>query len=197
MLAFLKGKFVQKSATNVIIDVNGVGYDLHISLHTYTAIAENTEGLLFTHLHITENAHTLYGFSSQQEKDLFLLLISVSGVGASTAGMMLSGMQPNEIIKAIAQQNSSLLERIKGIGKKTAERLILELKDKLVKLHNDAVANIDNHTPPQLSIESDAINALVALGIAKPAAEKAVKKSIQNEKSLPLETLIKEALKNI
>ena len=120
-----------------MVDVNGVGYDLQISLNTYSAIAKKESGLLFTYLHITENAHTLFGFAELAEKEMFLQLISVSGVGASTARMMLSGMRPDEIAKAIVQGNTKLLESIKGIGKKSAERLIVELRDKLGKQSAD------------------------------------------------------------
>ena len=137
MIAFVRGKFVNKNPAQVIVDVNGVGYDCHISLNTYSAIADKESGLLFTYLHITENGHTLYGFAEHSEKELFIQLISVSGVGAATARMMLSGLRPEEITKAIVQGNVKLLESIKGIGKKTAERLVLELRDKLGKNASD------------------------------------------------------------
>ncbi len=133
MIAFLRGKFSFPSPAQAIIDVNGVGYEVQISLNTYSAIQQEKEGQLFTYLHITENAQTLFGFSTLEEKKLFLHLISVSGVGASTARMMLSGLAPDELMKAIVQNNVKQLEGIKGIGKKTAERLIVELKDKLTK----------------------------------------------------------------
>ena len=134
MIAFLKGNFVNKTPANVIVEVQGVGYDVQISLNTFSAISQLDNGLLYTHLQITENAHTLFGFATVNEKLLFLQLISVSGVGASTARMMLSGMKPEEIIKAIVQSNTAQLEKIKGIGRKSAERLIVELKDKLAKV---------------------------------------------------------------
>src|SRR3954466_15226286 len=134
MIAFVRGKFARKSPSQIIVDVNGVGYELQISLNTYSFISNKDEGQLHTYLHITENGQTLFGFSGLDEKELFLQLISVSGVGASTARMMLSGMKPEDIIKAIVQGNVKQLESIKGIGKKTAERLIVELKDKLGKV---------------------------------------------------------------
>jgi len=136
MIAFVRGNFIRKTPAQVIVDVNGIGYELQISLSTYSAISKAEAGQLHTYLHITENAQTLYGFFDLEEKELFLQLISVSGIGASTARMMLSGMKPDDIVKAILQNNARQLEAIKGIGKKTAERLILELKDKLGKKSN-------------------------------------------------------------
>ncbi len=198
MIAFLKGKFVNKTPANLVIDVNCVGYDVNISLNTYSFISDKEEGLLYTYLQITENAQTLYGFFHIQEKELFLQLINVSGVGASTARMMLSGMKPEEIIKAIVQQNVKQLEAIKGIGKKTAERLIVELKDKLAKQHNQNTASLaDVHTGMVTNVEYDAINALIALGINKAMAENAVKKAGKNLSEPKLEELIKVALKEI
>ena len=195
MIAVVRGHFAVKTTTRVVVDVNGVGYDLQISLNTYSAISKKDSGLLFTYLQVTENAHTLFGFAELAEKDLFLQLISVSGVGASTARMMLSGMRPDEITRAIVQGNTRVLETIKGIGKKSAERLIVELRDKLAKQSAEtmltggiAITTIDN----------DAVQALVALGIGKPMAEAAVKKTMGN---LPadssLEDIIKLALKNL
>src|SRR3982751_1616854 len=175
MIAFVRGNFVVKSPAQVIVDVNGVGYELQISLNTYTAIANSTSGQLATYLHITENGQTLFGFHDTREKELFTQLISVSGVGAATARMMLSGMKPDEIIKAIVQSNARLLESIKGIGRKTAERLCLELKDKLSKNLNDAIltSSVAN------KVEIDALNALISLGIPKPNAEKALKNVVE------------------
>ena len=194
MIAFVRGKFIVKNPAQVIVDVNGVGYECHVSLNTYSAISNQESGQLFTYLHITENAQTLYGFSDTSEKELFSQLISVSGVGAATARMMLSGMRPDEIIKAIVQSNARQLESIKGIGRKTAERLVLELKDKLSKNLNEAIltSSVSN------KIEIDALNALVSLGIPRPNAEKAVSAVIGNDNNnLILEDLIKKALKNI
>ncbi|MCX6336936.1 MAG: Holliday junction ATP-dependent DNA helicase RuvA, partial [Bacteroidetes bacterium] len=125
MIAFVRGNFAVKTTTRVVVDVNGVGYDLQISLNTFSAISNKDSGLLFTYLHITENAHTLFGFAELAEKEIFLQLISVSGVGASTARMMLSGMRPDEITRAIVQGNTRQLESIKGNKKKSAERLIV------------------------------------------------------------------------
>jgi Holliday junction DNA helicase RuvA len=194
VIAFVRGKFAVKNPAQVIVDVNGVGYECQISLHTYSAISNKDNGQLFTYLHITENNQTLYGFFETSEKDLFTQLISVSGVGAATARMMLSGMRPDEIIKAIAQSNARILESIKGIGRKTAERLVLELKDKLSKNLNETIltSSIANKT------ENDALNALIALGIPRPNAEKAIRGVINlDDSEIKLEDLIKKALKNI
>ena len=136
MIAYLSGKFSYKNPAVVFVDVHGVGYEVNISLNTYSHIQQLQEGKLFTYLQIKEDAHTLYGFYDSLEKEMFVLLISVSGVGASTARMMLSGMKPEEIRNAIVMKNTSVLEQVKGIGKKTAERLVLELKDCYVKLFN-------------------------------------------------------------
>jgi Holliday junction DNA helicase RuvA len=194
VIAFVRGKFAVKNPAQVIVDVNGVGYECQVSLNTYSAISGQETGQLYTYLHITENNQTLYGFSDVSEKELFTQLISVSGVGAATARMMLSGMKPDEIIKAIVQSNARLLESIKGIGRKTAERLCLELKDKLSKNLNDAILT----TSVSSKTEVDALNALISLGIPKPNAEKALKSVIDADGSnIKLEDLIKKALKNI
>ena len=194
MIAFLRGKFAVKNPAQVVVDVNGVGYECQVSLNTYSAISNQDSGQLFTYVHITENNQTLYGFAESSEKELFTQLISVSGVGAATARMMLSGMKPDEIIKAIVQSNARLLESIKGIGRKTAERLCLELKEKLSKNLNDAIL-----TPSSSNkVEIDALNALISLGIPKPNAEKALKNVIDtSDGNMRLEDLIKKALKNI
>ena len=196
MIAFVRGNFAVKTTTRVVVDVNGVGYDLQISLNTYSAISNKDSGLLFTYLHITENAHTLFGFAELAEKEIFLQLISVSGVGASTARMMLSGMRPDEITRAIVQGNTRQLESIKGIGKKSAERLIVELRDKLGKQSLEAPVMVGGIAV--VSKDADAVNALIALGIGRPMAEQAVKKTMINVTTdTSLEEIIKQALKNL
>lgn len=194
MIAFVRGQFVVKTPARIVVDVNGVGYDLQVSLNTYAFISNKDSGLLFTYLHITENAHTLYGFAELAEKELFLQLISVSGVGATTARMMLSGMKPDEITRAIIQGNTKQLEGIKGIGKKSAERLIVELRDKLGK----QAINAPLTAGMTQSVDADAVNALVALGIGRPVAEQAVKKTMGKiPEDGTLEEIIKQALKNL
>jgi Holliday junction DNA helicase RuvA len=195
MIAFVRGQYAMKAPARVVVDVNGVGYELQISLNTYAAIADLAEGKLFTWLHVTENAHTLYGFFSETEKELFLQLISVSGVGASTARIMLSGMKPDEIVKAIVQSNTKLLESIKGIGRKTAERIIVELRDKLAK-HELQLAGGEISGLPHNTVEADALEALVALGVNRAMAATAVKKAI-NGGAQGVEDTIKQALKNL
>lgn len=194
MIAFVRGQFAVKTPARVVVDVNGVGYDLQISLNTYSAISNKESGQLHTYLHITENAQTLFGFAELAEKEIFLQLISVSGVGAATARMMLSGMRPDEIARAIVQGNTRQLESIKGIGKKSAERLIVELRDKLGKQSIEssfAVSGVQ-------AVDSDAVNALIALGISRPMAEQAVKKTMLSETDQSsLEDIIKQALKNL
>lgn len=178
----------------VQVDVNGVGYELHISLNTYTSIANKDHGKLHTYFHVREDAQLLYGFFEEDEKEMFLHLLSVSGVGASTARMMLSSMKPAEISRAITQANIKQLESIKGIGKKTAERIVLELKDKMAKVRFGA----NNEPLINNTLEQDALNALIALGIARVSAEQAISKVTKaNPEALKVEDIIKQALKNI
>ena len=194
MIAYLSGKFSYKSPNAVYVDVNGVGYEVNISLNTYSQIQSLNEGKLYTHLQVKEDAHTLFGFFDAIEKEMFILLISVSGVGASTARMMLSGMKPDEITNAILTNNARMLESIKGIGRKTAERLVLELRDKVSKLSSSVpgIQFVGN------TVEQDALNALMALGISKPVGELAIKKIKSADPTInDLEVLIKKALKAI
>jgi Holliday junction DNA helicase RuvA len=193
MISFLRGKFAEKSPTMVCVEVNGVGYEVHISLHTYSSIQDKTEGLLFTHLLVREDAHLLYGFAEKSERDLFQQLIGVSGIGASTARVMLSYLKPEELVSAIAHANVKALEAIKGIGKKTAERLVLELKDKLSK--SSPVGNISpliNNT-----LQQDALEALSALGIPRQAAAQVVEKTLKANPTLGVEDLVKTALRSL
>ena len=194
MIAYLSGKFAYKNPTVVYVDVHGVGYNVNISLNTYSHIQHLTEGKLYTYLQIKEDAHTLYGFFDAMEKEMFVMLISVSGVGAATARMMLSNMQPSEISNAIIQNNARALENVKGIGRKTAERLVLELRDKVSKMSSTSIG-IQSHGN---TLEQDALNALVALGISRPVGEQSIKKIIVSDPTInTLEELIKKALKAI
>jgi Holliday junction DNA helicase RuvA len=194
MYAYLQGKFSYKSPAQVYIDVHGVGYEVNISLTTYSSIQNITEGKLFTYLQIKEDGHTLYGFFEKEEKEMFVLLIGVSGIGAATARLMLSNLIPAEIVKAIQQGNIKLIESVKGIGKKTAERLVLELKDKVSK--HPSITDIV--LPQGNRLQQDALNALIALGINKNQAEQSIQKVILAEPSVThLEDLIKKALKAI
>lgn len=192
MFAYLKGIFTYKSPTVVHIDVQGVGYEVQVSLHTYTKIQTLSEGRLYTHLLIKEDAHTLYGFFDLAEKEVFLHLLSVSGVGAATARMMLSSLQSAEVVRAILSGNEALLESVKGIGKKTAQRIVLELRDKLSKSGADENISTLTHN----TLEQEALNAMAALGIARSAAEAALRKARQqNGATEQVQDLIKAALK--
>jgi len=194
MIAYLDGKFVFKSPSMVQIDVNGVGYEVQISLNTYSKIQNLEKGILQTCLLIREDAHILYGFFDKAEKEIFLNLISVSGIGATTARMMLSYMKPDELTRLIVLNDIHGLEKIKGIGKKTAERLVVELKDKLAKQPFDLNFSPLKHN----TLHSDALNALMALGIARNTADQAIQRVTQSDPSLTsLEDVIKKALKTL
>lgn len=195
MYAYLNGKFSYKSPALLHVDVNGAGYEVHISLNTYTAIQNKESAKLYVYLQVKEDGHTLFGFATAKEKEMFLFLISVSGVGAAIARMMLSSLQPEEVAAAIMQGNVRLLESVKGIGKKTAERLVLELKDKVSRSapvsQGVEIANKNDY-------QNDAFNALVSLGITRTQAEQAIQKIIRQEPGIQnLEELIKKALKAI
>ncbi|MGZ5135789.1 MAG: Holliday junction branch migration protein RuvA [Flavitalea sp.] len=192
MIAFLKGKFEKKTPSFVHIDVNGVGYEVQISLHTYSRIQDLNEGILQTHLIVREDAHIIFGFFDVSEKEIFLQLLSVSGVGANTARMMLSYMKPEELTRAIIQGNVKQLEAIKGIGKKTAERIVLELRDKLSKQPPETALNIS--TWKGNTLQSDALNALIALGINRQAADHAIQKVLEQDPGIGVELLIKKSL---
>lgn len=196
MIAFLKGKLIHKDPTFVIIDVNGVGYHAHISLQTYSEIKDQENILLFTHLNIREDAHVLFGFSKEAEKKMFQMLISVNGVGPSTAIIMLSYMSIDELKSAIVHDDATTLQKIKGIGGKTAQRVIIELKDKLKK---DAFEEIipSGTGVRHNTLRNEALSALITLGINKSAAEKSVDSVLKKSgNTLTLEDLVKQALKN-
>ncbi len=195
MIAFVKGKIHEKYPTHVIIDVNGMGYELKISLLTYSEIKELNEVKLVTHFHVKEDAQTLYGFSQDSEKKRFLDLISISGVGPSTALMILSSLSPEEIQAAILHDDIRTIQGVKGIGLKTAQRIVLELKDKmkkegLLEREIQIPAKIDN------TIHTEALSALMTLGISKPTAEKTINQIVKEYgPDIKLEELIKLALK--
>ena len=192
MIAFLTGKFARKTPSYVLIDVNGVGYEVQISLNTYSTIQEKEEGTLLTHLIVREDAHILFGFVDGAEKEMFLQLIAISGVGANTARVMLSYMKADELSRAIIQGNSRALEAIKGIGRKTAERIVVELRDKLAKQPVEMDTNISPWKGNTL--QADALNALIALGINRQAADSAIQKVLNQDPTVGVELLIKKAL---
>ena len=193
MIGYLKGDFVFKSPAVVMIDVNGVGYEVQISLNTYIKIQQSDKGMLYTHLLVREDAHILFGFFDLAEKEMFQQLINVSGIGATTARIMLSYMKPDELARAIVQGDTRTLEGIKGIGKKTAERMVVELRDKLAKQPLDSnISPMKNN-----SLHQDALNALTALGINRQAAGQAIEKTLAANPILPVEELIKKALRTL
>jgi len=196
MIAYLKGAFTGITPSSVIVDTGGIGYEVNISLNTYSQIQNQEKGLLYTHLLIREDAHILYGFSDTKEKEIFLLLISVSGIGANTARLILSYMKPEEVSTAILHGDSRSLEKIKGIGKKTAERAVLELKDKMGKHHTDIALPAGTGTVTS-GVKQDALEALLALGINRQQAELNIAKLLQAEPGLQLEDLIKKVLKGL
>jgi len=195
MISYLKGKLVHKDPTHVIIEVNGVGYQVSISLHTFSEIKDKEDIRLSTYLQIREDAHVLFGFSSAQEKQLFQHLISVNGVGPSTAMVVLSYLPPTELRSAIIREDAVALQSIKGIGGKTAQRLILELKDKLRKEAGEEISS--GTTSSYNKTKEEALTALTTLGIARPAAEKSIDTVLKRSgNSLTLEELVKQALRN-
>jgi Holliday junction DNA helicase RuvA len=193
MISYLKGEFVVKSPAVVQVEVNGVGYEVQISLNTYSKIQQADKGMLYTHLLIREDAHILFGFYDLAEKEMFQHLLNVSGIGASTARVMLSYMKPDELARAIIQGDTRTLEGIKGIGKKTAERMVVELRDKLAKQPLESnISPMKNN-----SLHQDALNALTALGINRNAASMAIEKTLAENPVIPVEELIKKALRTL
>ena len=193
MITHLKGKLVEKSPTNVVIEVNGIGYWVNISLTTFSQIPDNENIKLYTHLQIKEDSHSLYGFYSKKEREIFRLLISVSGVGTSTARTMLSSLDPQQVVEAISSNNVSIIQSVKGIGSKTAQRLIIELRDKILKIYDldETYVNSNNTT------REEALSALEVLGINKKSSERLVDNIIKENQDISVEEIIKETLKNI
>lgn len=192
MIAFLTGNFIKKTPSYLHIDVNGVGYEVQISLNTYSQVQDKEKGTLVTHLIVREDAHLLFGFAETAERDMFLHLIAISGIGANTARVMLSYMKPEELSRAIIQGNARQLEGIKGIGKKTAERIVVELRDKLSRQPIETDLNISISKGNTLT--NDALNALIALGINRQAADQAIQKVLAQDPGAGIELLIKKAL---
>lgn len=194
MITHIKGKLVEKSPTSVIIDVNGVGYLINISLNTFSAIPDQENLKLYTHLQIKEDSHTLFGFYGLKEREIFRLLISVSGIGASIARTMLSSLTPEQIIQGISIGDSVMIQSVKGIGLKTSQRVIIELKDKVLKIYDldDKVSFPNSNTAKE-----EALSALEVLGINKKTSEKLVDKIILDNADASVEFVIKEALKKL
>ena len=193
MIHHLKGKLVEKNPTHVVIECGGVGYFVNISLHTFSKITDVENIQLYTHLQVKEDSHTLFGFSEKSEREIFRLLLSVSGIGSSTARTMLSSMSPIQVRDAIATGNVAAIQAIKGIGAKTAQRVILDLKDKVLKIYDiDEVSAISNNTN-----KDEALSALEVLGFVRKQSEKIVDKVLSQDASLSVEDIIKLSLKNL
>ena len=193
MIAQIQGKLIEKSPTEVVIDCNGVGYHINISLHTFSLLPASDHIKLFTYLQIKEDAHTLYGFFQKSEREIFKMLISVSGIGAGIARTMLSSLEPKQIVQAIASGDVSTIQSIKGIGAKTAQRAILDLKDKVLKLYDlDEVVLSQSNTN-----RDEALSALEVLGFLRKTSEKLVEKIVKENPDASVEFIIKQALKNL
>ncbi|WP_296684618.1 Holliday junction branch migration protein RuvA [Flavobacterium sp.] len=193
MIAHIQGKLVEKTPTEVVIDCGGVGYQINISLHTYSLLPNSDQIKLFTYLQVKEDAHTLFGFVEKSEREIFKMLLSVSGIGASIARTMLSSLEPKQIIQAIASGDVGTVQSIKGIGLKTAQRVILDLQDKVLKLYDlDEVSMVQNNTN-----RDEALSALEVLGFVRKTSEKVIEKIIKEEPDASVESIIKKALKSL
>lgn len=193
MITHIQGRLVEKTPTDVVIDCNGVGYFINISLHTFSELPNSENIKLFTHLQVREDAHILYGFSSITEREIFRLLISVSGVGASTARAMLSSLAPEQVMDAIAQNDLPTIQSVKGIGAKTAQRVVLDLKDKILKVYGLSSNSIGSSN----TNKNEALSALETLGFVRKQSEKAIDKIVKENPQASVEMIIKQALKNL
>ena len=192
MISFLKGKKEYIDPTKLVLDVNGIGYDINISLRTFSSLKEKDDVFIHTHLNVKEDSHTLYGFNSINEKETFLSLLSINGVGPGTAIMILSSLSSLELKKAIINSDTNKIKSVKGIGLKTAQRIILELKDKISveDIDRDKISSVYDNT-----IRDEALSALSSLGISKKIVERHINDILQRENDISLENLIKEVLK--
>jgi len=193
MITHIQGKLVEKTPTDIIVDCNGVGYFINISLNTFSQLPDVELVKVFTHLQVKEDSHTLYGFISSSERQIFRLLISVSGIGASTARTMLSSLTPVQVKEAIAIGDVPLIQSVKGIGLKTAQRVIIELKDKVIKIYDIGESSLSQNN----TNKDEALSALEVLGFMKKQSERIVEKVISSSPNASVEFIIKEALKNL
>jgi Holliday junction DNA helicase RuvA len=193
MITQVRGRLVEKSPTEVVVDCNGVGYLLHISLNTYAALPADENVVLYTHLSVREDAHTLFGFINKTERAIFKFLISVSGVGPSIARTMLSSMTSEEIQQAIASENVAVIQSVKGIGAKTAQRVIVDLKDKIVKTFDIDEVSIS----PSNTNKGEALSALEVLGFQRKQSDKLVATIVKEYPDATIEQIIKLALKSL
>ena len=193
MYEFIRGIIIERSPASIVIEAGGIGYFVNISLNTYSKLSPKKEEVLFMHQVVRDDAHILYGFADKDERGLFRNLISVNGVGPSTAIVMLSSLNPDEIASAVTTENVAVLKAVKGIGAKTAQRIIIDLKDKLGKTHEtDQILVSPNNT-----IRNESLSALVMLGFVKRDAEKIVSKILQEQPDTTVESVIKQALKRL
>lgn len=199
MISYIKGEFIVKNPAYVVLENNGIGYQVNISLNTYSKIQDQTKGLLYTYYYFKEDGTShvpvLYGFADEQEKSLFIMLISVNGVGANTARMILSSMNPKELEQAILAENDLLIQKIKGVGPKTAKKIVIELKDKIGKISStDTIPGFKQHN----TVQGEALSALAMLGFSRQSAEKAIALALKTNNSISsVEELVKTALKNL
>jgi Holliday junction DNA helicase RuvA len=193
MIEFLKGRLAEKNPSYVVVDCNGIGYYVNISLNTFSALGDGEAISLFTHLAIREDAHVLYGFAEKEERAFFRQLISVSGVGASTAQMVLSSLAPSEAMAAITNGDVATLQSVKGIGGKTAQRIIIDLKDKIAKIELNSDISIGSHNTSR----QEALSALFALGFDKNKSTKMIDNLLKSNGEAPVEELVKLALKKL
>jgi len=193
MITHVKGRLVEKAPTSVVIECNGIGYLINISLNTFSQIPDNENLKLYTHLQIKEDSHTLYGFHTIKEREIFRLLISVNGIGSSIARTMLSSISPDQIIEAISKENVSLIQSVKGIGSKTAQRVIIDLRDKILKVYDldEGFASSNNTN------KEEALSALEVLGINKKSSVKLVNKIVLENPDISAESIIKETLNKL
>ena len=193
MITHIQGRLVEKNPTDIVIDCNGVGYSINISFHTFSQLSSDEQVKLYTHLQVREDSHTLYGFSSKLEREIFRLLISVSGVGANIARTMLSSLAPEQVMDAIAQNDLATIQSVKGIGTKTAQRVVLDLKDKILKVYGlNEVSPVSSNTN-----KNEALSALETLGFARKQVEKVCNTIVQQNPEASVESIIRQALKNI
>lgn len=199
MIEYIKGKLDELTPTQAVIDCNGVGYALSISLNTYSALQGKTDIKLYAYEAIREDAYQLFGFATRQERELFLLLISVPGIGGGTARMILSALTPSELCDVIGSGNEKLLKTVKGIGLKTAQRIIVDLKDKIAQsgLTTENITNMPTVTPQRSAVAEEALAALTMLGFAPAASQKVVNGLLKESPDLPVEQVIKQALKRL
>ena len=198
MIEYIKGELAEITPALAVVDCNGVGYGINVSLNTYSAIQNKKEVKLYIYEAIREDAYILYGFATKQERELFLLLISVSGIGGNTARMILSALSPSELCNVISSGNEKLLKTVKGIGLKTAQRIIVELKDKIVSTGIDAAAPVSTAvTNLQTEVYEEAVAALTMLGFAPAPSQKVVAALLKEEPDAPVEKVIKLALKRL